>query len=84
MFLFIEHYLLAAIVLANQQMYVSNTILECGGLSSVTRSLGSKLVYLKPLDSLIIPGRTGFLQLYSTTTDKVLYNVCLNYEFLIK
>ncbi|XP_047503571.1 WD repeat-containing protein 75 [Pieris napi] len=64
-----------SIVIANQQMYVSNTILECGGLSSVTRSLGSKLVYMKPLDSLIIPGRTGFLQLYSTATDKVLYNI---------
>ncbi|CAK1551052.1 unnamed protein product [Leptosia nina] len=64
-----------SIVLANLEMHVTNTILECGGLTSVNRSLGSTLIYFKPTDSLIIPGRTGFLQLYSTKTDKVLYNI---------
>ncbi|CAG4955991.1 unnamed protein product [Colias eurytheme] len=64
-----------SVVIANMQLHVTTTILECGGLSSVTRSLGSSLVYHKKLSSLIVPGRTGYLQLYSTTTDKVLYNI---------
>lgn len=58
-------------------MHVTSTILECGGLSSMTRALSSSLVYHKPLSALIMPGRTGHLQLYSTTTDKVLYNVSI-------
>ncbi|CAB3221912.1 unnamed protein product [Arctia plantaginis] len=64
-----------SVVIANAQLRVVSTILECGGLSPVARAVGGALVYHQPLEALIIAGRTGHLQLYSTTTDKVLYNL---------
>ncbi|CAH0715585.1 unnamed protein product, partial [Brenthis ino] len=64
-----------SVIIASAQMRVISTILECGGLSSMTRALGTSLVYHRPLSALLMPGRTGHLQLYSTTTDKVLYNI---------
>ncbi|XP_041979122.1 WD repeat-containing protein 75 [Aricia agestis] len=64
-----------SIAIANAQMHVVTTILECGGLSPVNRALGCSLVYHRSLSALVIPGRSGHLQLFSTSTDKVLYNV---------
>ncbi|KAJ0176649.1 hypothetical protein K1T71_007828 [Dendrolimus kikuchii] len=64
-----------SVVIANARMRVLTTILECGGLSPVARTFGSMLLYHQPSRSLIMPGRVGHLQLYSTVTDKVLYNV---------
>ncbi|XP_050351287.1 WD repeat-containing protein 75-like [Nymphalis io] len=64
-----------SVVIANAQMRVVSTILECGGLSPVCKALGAAFVYHRPLSALLMPGRTGHLQLYSTTTDKVLYNI---------
>jgi hypothetical protein len=65
------------VVIANSQMRVVSTILECGGLSPFARAVGTSLVHHKPLGALLMGGRTGHLQLYSATTDKVLYNVSL-------
>ncbi|KAI5644283.1 WD repeat-containing protein 75 [Phthorimaea operculella] len=64
-----------SIVVANAQMKVVSTILECGGLSPVARALGFPLVFHQRLGGLLLGGRTGHLQLYSTATDKVLFNV---------
>ncbi|XP_052741260.1 WD repeat-containing protein 75 [Bicyclus anynana] len=64
-----------SVVIASAIMRVVTTILECGGLSPVGRVLGASLVYYRPSKALLMPGRTGHLQLYSTTTDKVLYNI---------
>ncbi|CAG9786715.1 unnamed protein product [Diatraea saccharalis] len=64
-----------SVVIASSQMRVVSTILECGGLSPVARAVGTSLIYHKHLGALLIGGRTGHLQLYSTTTDKVLYNI---------
>ncbi|KAL4713980.1 hypothetical protein ACJJTC_005611 [Scirpophaga incertulas] len=64
-----------SIVVASAQMRVVSTILECGGLSPVARAIGTPLVYHRQLGALLMGGRTGHLQLYSTTTDKVLYNI---------
>uniref|UniRef100_S4PBR8 WD repeat-containing protein 75 n=1 Tax=Pararge aegeria TaxID=116150 RepID=S4PBR8_9NEOP len=64
-----------SVVIASTPMRVVTTILECGGLSPVCRALGVSLIYHRPLSALLMPGRTGHLQLYSTTTDKVLYNI---------
>ncbi|XP_072949179.1 WD repeat-containing protein 75 [Epargyreus clarus] len=63
-----------SVVIASAQMRVVSTILECGGISAASRAR-SWLVYHRPLDALLLPGRTGHLQLYSTATDKVLYNI---------
>ena len=65
-------------VIANAQLRVVGTILECGGVSPAARALGGSLVYHAPLQALLTAGRTGHLQLYSTTTDKVLYNVSIS------
>ncbi|KAL0883193.1 hypothetical protein ABMA27_016630 [Loxostege sticticalis] len=64
-----------SVVIASAQMRVVSTILECGGLSPAARAIGTSLLYHKPLGALLMGGRTGHLQLLSTTTDKVLYNV---------
>ncbi|XP_045772755.1 WD repeat-containing protein 75 [Maniola jurtina] len=64
-----------SVVIASSLMYVETTILECGGLSPVCRALGASLVYYRPMSALLMPGRTGYLQLYSTVTNKVLYNI---------
>ncbi|XP_075977994.1 WD repeat-containing protein l(2)05287 [Anticarsia gemmatalis] len=64
-----------SVVIANAQLRVVSTILECGGVSPAARAVGGALVYHQPLEALITAGRTGHLQLYSTTTDKVLYNL---------
>ncbi|KAJ8731373.1 hypothetical protein PYW07_004537 [Mythimna separata] len=64
-----------SVVIANAQLRVVSTLLECGGVSPVARAVGGALVYHAPLAALLTAGRTGHLQLYSTTTDKVLYNL---------
>ncbi|CAH0398369.1 unnamed protein product [Chilo suppressalis] len=64
-----------SVVIASTMMRVVSTILECGGLSPVTRAIGTSLLYHKNLGALLMGGRTGHLQLYSTTSDKVLYNI---------
>ncbi|VVC89341.1 unnamed protein product [Leptidea sinapis] len=64
-----------SVVIASMPMRVVSTILECGGLSTTTRAFGTPLVYDSRSKCLIVPGRTGFLQLYSTSVDKVLYNI---------
>lgn len=66
-----------AIIIANAQMRVVSTILECGGLSPAARILDTPLVYHHRLEGLLMGGRTGHLQLYSTVTDKILYNVSI-------
>lgn len=70
-------YLVAAVVIASAQLRVLSTVLECGGLSPVARAINTALVYHRPLDALLMSGRTGHLQLYSTASDKVLYNVSI-------
>lgn len=78
--------LLPAVVIASAQMRVVSTILECGGLSPAARAIGTSLLYHKPLGALLMGGRTGHLQLLSTTTDKVLYNVrlfCYFYTYIV-
>ncbi|XP_028171263.1 WD repeat-containing protein 75 [Ostrinia furnacalis] len=64
-----------SVVIASVQMRVVSTILECGGLSPFARAIGTSLLYHRSLGALLMGGRTGHLQLLSTTTDKVLYNV---------
>lgn len=64
-----------SVVIANAQLRVVSTILECGGVSPAGRAVGGALVYHQPLEALLTAGRTGHLQLFSTTTDKVLYNL---------
>lgn len=64
-----------SVVIANAQLRVVCTLLECGGASHSGRAAAPALVYHAPLAALITPGRTGHLQLYSTATDKVLYNL---------
>ncbi|XP_047991028.1 WD repeat-containing protein 75 [Leguminivora glycinivorella] len=64
-----------SVVIANALMRVHCTILECGGLSSVARSTGGALVYHKPTGCLFMGGRPGHLQMYSTRTDKMLFNL---------
>lgn len=64
-----------SVVIANAQMRVHCTILECGGLSSVARSTGGALVYHKLTGCLFMGGRPGHLQMYSTKTDKMLFNL---------
>ncbi|CAG4982998.1 unnamed protein product [Parnassius apollo] len=64
-----------SVVVANAQLRVVSTLLECGGLSPVARAVNTALVYHRPLDALLMGGRTGHLQLYSTTSNKVLYNI---------
>lgn len=76
-------YAILAIVIANAQLRVVSTILECGGLSPAARAVGGTLVYHQPLEALITAGRTGHLQLYSTTTNKVLYNVRSRFSYFI-
>ncbi|CAH2048612.1 unnamed protein product, partial [Iphiclides podalirius] len=79
--------LLLTVVVANAQLRVVSTLLECGGLSPVVstllecgglspvaRAINAALVYHRPLDALLMGGRSGHLQLYSTASDKVLYN----------
>ncbi|GBP65407.1 WD repeat-containing protein 75 [Eumeta japonica] len=65
----------SVIIATTANMRIISTILECGGLSPMARALGPSLVYHRPLGALLLGGRPGHLQLYSTTTDKVLYNV---------
>ncbi|XP_063536357.1 WD repeat-containing protein 75 [Cydia strobilella] len=64
-----------SVVIANAQMRVHCTIVECGGLSFVARSTGGALVYQKPTGCLFMGGRPGHLQMYSTKTDKMLFNL---------
>ncbi|KAI8436773.1 hypothetical protein MSG28_010239 [Choristoneura fumiferana] len=64
---------LPAIVIANAQMRVHCTILECGGLSAAARA-GAALLYHRRTACLLMGGRPGHLQLYSTASDKVLCN----------
>ncbi|XP_013165077.1 PREDICTED: WD repeat-containing protein 75 [Papilio xuthus] len=64
-----------SVVIASAQLRVLSTLLECGGLSPVARAINTALVYHRPLDALLMSGRTGHLQLYSTASDKVLYNI---------
>lgn len=64
----------SAIVIANAQMRVHCTILECGGLSAAARA-GAALLYHRRTACLLMGGRPGHLQLYSTASDKVLCNV---------
>ncbi|XP_063383974.1 WD repeat-containing protein 75 [Cydia fagiglandana] len=64
-----------SVVIANAQMQVHCTIVECGGLSSVARSTGGALVYQKPTGCLFMGGRPGHLQMYSTKTDKMLFTL---------
>ncbi|KAG6443741.1 WD repeat-containing protein 75 [Manduca sexta] len=64
-----------SVVLANAQMRVTCTILESGGMSPMARAVGSSLLYHNQFEALLMNGRTGHLQLYSTNTNKVLYNI---------
>ncbi|CAH0585754.1 unnamed protein product [Chrysodeixis includens] len=64
-----------SVVIASAQMRVVSTILECGGVSPAARAVGGALLFHHPLSALLTAGRTGHLQLYSTTSDKVLYNL---------
>ncbi|CAG9561977.1 unnamed protein product [Danaus chrysippus] len=64
-----------SIVIASPQLVVSRTILECGGTSPHVRFLASTLVWDRSRAALLLPGRTGHLQLYSTSSDTVLCNV---------
>ncbi|XP_068633206.1 WD repeat-containing protein 75 [Battus philenor] len=64
-----------SVVIASAQLKVVSTLLECGGLSPIARAINTPLVYHRPLDALLMSGRTGHLQLYSTASDKVLYNI---------
>ncbi|KAH9644848.1 hypothetical protein HF086_007936 [Spodoptera exigua] len=66
---------LQAVVIANAQLRVLGTLLECGGVSPAARAVGGALLHVSPLSALLTAARTGHLQLYSTNTDKVLYNV---------
>ncbi|XP_073955806.1 WD repeat-containing protein l(2)05287 [Choristoneura fumiferana] len=63
-----------SIVIANAQMRVHCTILECGGLSAAARA-GAALLYHRRTACLLMGGRPGHLQLYSTASDKVLCNL---------
>lgn len=64
-----------AIIIADLLFKVQSTILECGGLSQAARAIGSTLTFIKPLNALGLGGRPGYLQIYSTVSDTVLYNV---------
>ncbi|CAG9102281.1 unnamed protein product [Plutella xylostella] len=64
-----------SLVIVSGQLRVVTTILECGGLSPAARALGSALVFHRPMGALLLGGRTGHLQLFSTSTNKVLYNI---------
>ncbi|XP_060803245.1 WD repeat-containing protein 75 [Amyelois transitella] len=64
-----------SVVIASTQLRVVSTILECGGLSPAARAIGTSFVYHRPSAALLMGGRTGHLQVYSTTTNKVLYNI---------
>ncbi|CAH0691825.1 unnamed protein product [Spodoptera exigua] len=64
-----------SVVIANAQLRVLGTLLECGGVSPAARAVGGALLHVSPLSALLTAARTGHLQLYSTNTDKVLYNL---------
>uniref|UniRef100_A0A2H1VX72 SFRICE_002080 n=1 Tax=Spodoptera frugiperda TaxID=7108 RepID=A0A2H1VX72_SPOFR len=64
-----------SVVIANAQLRVLGTLLECGGVSPASRAVGGALLHVPPLSALLTAARTGHLQLYSTNTDKVLYNL---------
>ncbi|XP_004932124.1 WD repeat-containing protein 75 [Bombyx mori] len=64
-----------SIVIANAQMHAVGTIAECGGVSPTARTLEPVLIYQHKLGALLMHGPTGHLQLYSTTSNKVLYNI---------